>query len=44
MGKENYMSTFNYHHELAFGKGSAAHGLHSDGGAPEDGSGLGWYS
>ena len=58
MGKENFMSQFDYQHELAFGsihdvpssksdkssaKGSAAHGLHTDKGWPEESNG-GWYS
>ena len=37
------MNKFNYHHELAFGVGSAKHGLHNDGGLPEEANG-GWYS
>ena len=44
MGRENYMKPFVYQHNLAFGEGAANHGLHTDEGAPEDGSGLGWYS
>ena len=48
MSKENYMKTFNYSHELAFDtsheKNTAGHGLHNDGGLPEEANGLGWYS
>ena len=43
MSKQCFMNQFNYHHELAFGDGSAAHGLHNDGGLPEEANG-GWYS
>ena len=43
MNKDYYMKQFTYHHELAFGQGSASHGLHTDGGLPEEGNG-GWYS
>ena len=35
------MRPFVYQHELAFGKESTEHGLHTVGGAPEDGTGLG---
>ena len=44
MGRKTYMEPFEYQHNLAFGPKSADHGLHTDGGAPEDGTGLGWYS
>ena len=48
MGKESYMRPFVRQHELAFDtaevKNTAAHGLETDLGLPEEGNGLGWYS
>ena len=48
MEKESYMRPFVPQHELAFNthtvKDTAAHGLETDKGLPEEGNGLGWYS
>ena len=48
MGKESYMREFKRKHELAFNgfheKDTAAHGLHNDGGLPEQGHAAGVYS
>ena len=48
MGKDSFMRSFNYHHELAFDSNkvtaTASHGLHTDKGLPEQGNGFGWYS